>query len=131
MISKQTSFNSNWLTDTEFKCWVGKDPNNVNQARCVICGGGAFYLGNMGKQPLISHAKGKKHTEKLALVTRIKKENTMMSHLVKVERTTSAATSSSEGSNQTVSTNKEILVPEETVSQMLEIPPPPTEQPST
>jgi len=54
-MSKQTLFNDCWLKDPEFSSWVGKNSKNENKARCLICGGGSFTLGNMGKQALRSH----------------------------------------------------------------------------
>ena len=58
-MSKLTNFNDSWLLDPVFSLWLGKD-KDINKARCILCGGGSFALGNMGKQALISHAKEKK-----------------------------------------------------------------------
>jgi len=86
-MSKQTLFNDNWLLDSQFKEWIGKDTKNLNKARCMICGGGSFALGNMGKQALGSHAKGKKHCGKVSFMSKNKSEQNVMSLFAKVETT--------------------------------------------
>ena len=61
----KTFFNPAWLQETEFKSWIEKDENNLLRARCRVCCT-HIELSNMGLQALRSHAKGKKHRDKLA-----------------------------------------------------------------
>ena len=73
-MSKGTKFNSEWLKDPEFSSWVGVDPILNTKVRCILCGV-RFELGNMGRQALISHAKGKKHQLKVNITSKVKQEN--------------------------------------------------------
>ena len=90
-MSKQTNFNDSWLSDPVFSSWLGKD-KDTTKARCFLCGGGSFSLDNMGKQALISHAKGKKHQQKVKLSESVKKEqDTFGSFFVKSQPESVAA----------------------------------------
>lgn len=60
-MSKQTYFSPSWLTDPEFMKWLSKDPKSNQRVLCKACNGAVIQLGNMGKQALKMHAKGKKH----------------------------------------------------------------------
>ncbi|EDO42389.1 predicted protein [Nematostella vectensis] len=62
-MSKRTVFNNLWLQDPLFP-WVAQAQEST-KARCKMCSV-TFELGNMGKQALISHAKGKKHLRRVA-----------------------------------------------------------------
>ena len=61
---KKTSFNENWLTDSKYSSWVRKVSGDQYKAKRRVCQVD-FQLGNMGKQALTSHAKGKKHKSKI------------------------------------------------------------------
>ena len=63
MSKRSTSFNSNWLELDEFKPWLEKGIN-TRTARCSVCRQ-SFDVSNMGKSAVVSHAKGKKHLEKI------------------------------------------------------------------
>ena len=89
-MSKQTNFNDSWLPDPVFSSWLGKD-KDTTKARCLLCGGGSFSLGNMGKQALISHAKGKKHQQKVKLSESVKKEQDTFGSFVKSQPESVAA----------------------------------------
>ena len=56
-----TYFDDQWLQMPEFKFWLIREDNN-NTAKCRICPipRNKIELSNMGKQPLKSHASGKK-----------------------------------------------------------------------
>ena len=55
----QTCFSKDWLTDPDFKNWLAD--TNDNAAACCKVSHKIFKLSNMGKQALISHARGKSH----------------------------------------------------------------------
>ena len=63
MSKRSTSFNSNRLELHEFKPWLEKGIN-TRMARCSVCRQ-SFDVSNMGKSAVVSHAKGKKHLEKI------------------------------------------------------------------
>ena len=71
-MSKSTKFNSEWLKEPQFSSWVGVDTNSNARARCILCGV-KIELGNMGRQALVSHSKGKKHVNKEQMTMKIKK----------------------------------------------------------
>ncbi|KAK2156673.1 hypothetical protein LSH36_207g01002 [Paralvinella palmiformis] len=60
-MSKKIVFNSEWLKDPLFISWAKRHPFDVNKAKCTLCDGQAFELGNMGRHTLTSHMNGKKH----------------------------------------------------------------------
>ena len=70
-MSRQTVFNSSWLSDKTFSMWLGKHPDSTKKARCLIWSK-AIELGNMGKQALKSHADGAKHKLKIQLMQKTK-----------------------------------------------------------
>ena len=94
-MSKSTKFNTEWLKDPQFSSWVGVDPNSNVRARCVLCGV-KVELGNMGRQALTSHSKGKKHLNKAQMSQKIKHESqSLTSFLVKPEPSGSDTTTES------------------------------------
>lgn len=64
-MSKSTKFNTEW---------IGVGPDSNVRARCVLCGV-KIELGNMGRQALISHSKGKKHMNNTEMSKKIKQES--------------------------------------------------------
>ena len=62
MAQAQTYFSACWLEEDAFKTWLSK-ATDKRQARCRLCKKD-FELFNMGKKALLSHAAGKKHSEK-------------------------------------------------------------------
>lgn len=58
------TFQDSWLIDPQFSSWIakGKTPNT---AICKVCNNKPIDLTSMGRTAVISHMKGKKHTEKL------------------------------------------------------------------
>lgn len=70
-MNKSTKFNSDWLRDPLFSSWIGVDPNSNVRACCLVCGV-KIELGNMGRQALTSHSKGKKHMNKIKMSMTIK-----------------------------------------------------------
>ena len=77
---KRTSFNSNWLHDPRFSAWIASAKSKT-KARCNTCAV-SFELGNMGRQALLSHARGKKHILKMGLTSSNKHQNTWSSYCV-------------------------------------------------
>ena len=63
MSKQSTSFNSNWLELDEFKPWLEKGID-TRTARCSACRQ-SFDVSSMGESAVVSHAKGKKHLEKI------------------------------------------------------------------
>ena len=63
MSLKKTLFNEDWLKDSQFSSWIARSIHK-DKARCKLCATD-FQLGNMGKQALLSHARGKKHRRSL------------------------------------------------------------------
>lgn len=72
-MSKQTSFNLQWLADPSFSQWVAKHPTNSHKAKCVPYGKN-IELGNMGRKALSSHAAGDKHKARLKSLLKGKQE---------------------------------------------------------
>ena len=72
-MSKVTRFSDTWLFDPAFSSWIAKDKIYLTKFRCCLCGG-RHSLGNMGRTALISHARGKKHTSRVVLSAKVKKE---------------------------------------------------------
>lgn len=72
-MSKQTSFNLQWLADPSFSQWVAKHPTNSHKAKCVPCGKN-IEQGNMGRKALSSHAAGDKHKARLKSLLKGKQE---------------------------------------------------------
>ena len=62
MTQVQTYFNDCWLEEDAFKSWLSKVVDE-KQARCRLCKKD-FKFSNMGKKTLLSHAAGKKHSER-------------------------------------------------------------------
>ena len=84
VMSKRTVFNPKWIWDPELSRWVSKHPTDPTKARCVLCGKD-IGLANMGKQALLSHAKGEKHKVKFNLTYKKKAEQqSVSSYLLKV-----------------------------------------------
>ena len=65
MSLKKTLFNEDWLKDSQFSSWIARSIHK-DKARCKLCATN-FQLGNMGKQALLSHARGKKHQKIIAV----------------------------------------------------------------
>lgn len=72
-MSKQSSFNLQWLADPSFSQWVAKHPTNSHKAKCVPCGKN-IELGNMGRKALSSHAAGDKLKARLKSLLKGKQE---------------------------------------------------------
>lgn len=113
-MSKQTTFNPKWLTETELSKWVAKHPTDSRKARCFLCGKD-IELGNMGKQALTSHAKGEKHKLKSMLAHQVKQEHqSVSSFFTKVTQpiaSTSRATPSVSTETDEATANLVIPVP--------------------
>ena len=62
MTQVQTFFNDCLLEEDAFKSWLSKAADK-KQARCRLYKKD-FELSNMGKKALLSHAAGKKHSER-------------------------------------------------------------------
>ena len=59
-----SQFQEDWLTDDRFKEWVKRAPNNSHKAYCMICAKSINVMSS-GCSALISHSKGKGHTDKM------------------------------------------------------------------
>lgn len=114
-MSKSTKFNTEWLKDPQFSSWVGVDPNSNTKARCILCGV-KFELGNMGRQALISHAKGKKHELKVNITCKVKQENKSLDMFV-VKHEASGTTHKEQGNKDSTVNIGQLVIP---------VPPPPT-----
>ena len=55
------SFNTIWLSNTNYKLWLKRE-EDPGRAGCKLCVR-SFDISNMGEAALVSHAKGKKHTD--------------------------------------------------------------------
>ena len=64
------SFQEDWLSKLEFKSWLRKVEKQSHKAYCVFCSK-TIDIGNGGSSALLSHQKGKGHTE----LVRAKTEN--------------------------------------------------------
>ena len=56
-------FQAKWLTDPELNCLVKRD-SNIHAAFCRFCNK-SIDLTTMGRTALVSHMKGRKHTDRL------------------------------------------------------------------
>ena len=65
MAKRCCSFNDDWLKEQEWSLWLERG-SNVKTAYCKLCNH-SFDVSNMGKSAVASHAKGKKHKEKISL----------------------------------------------------------------
>ena len=74
MSLKKTLFNEDWLKDSQFSSWIARSIHK-DKARCKLCATD-FQLGNMGKQALLSHARGKKHRKIIAVKVESQKAGT-------------------------------------------------------
>lgn len=74
MSSKKTMCNEDWLKDPQFSSWIARSIHK-DKARCKVCETD-FLLGNMGKQALVSHARGKKHQKIIAVKSESQKAGT-------------------------------------------------------
>ena len=72
-MSKVTRFSDTWLFDPASSSWIANDKNYLTKFRCCLCGG-RYELRNIGRIALISHARGKKHTSRVVLSAKVKKE---------------------------------------------------------
>ena len=95
-MSKVTKFNTEWLKDPLFSSWVGVDPSSNTRARCILCGV-KFELGNMGRQALISHSKGKKHELKVNITDKVKQENKSLDMFMVKQEASGTATADEKG----------------------------------
>lgn len=59
-MSKQTTFQPDWVNDPLFAPWLEKVPQNPKVAKCKICCK-IFNLSNMGRRAVTSHMNGDKH----------------------------------------------------------------------
>ena len=74
MSLKKTLFNEDCLKDSQFSSWIARSIHK-DKARCKLCATD-FQLGNMGKQALLSHARGKKHQKIIAVKVESQKAGT-------------------------------------------------------
>ena len=74
MSSRKTLFNETWLSEAQLSSWLARS-NHSNKGHRKICGV-TFEIGNMERQALLSHARGKKHQSKVALKFGSKKAGT-------------------------------------------------------
>jgi len=135
-MSKITRFSDQWLSNPLFASWLGKDVQSLQRFRCCLCGG-TYELGNMGKQALFSHMRGKKHDLKVQLSVKAKKEQPTLTarHFLPlttksndtVSSTSAPSTSGSKKVSQTATKNDDS---HDTVDfQELRVPsPPPVEE---
>ena len=72
-MSRQTTCNPAWLQEYLFNPWLASVETDKHKARCTVCGIN-LELSNMQKQALISHSKGKKHIDKMKLLSGVKHE---------------------------------------------------------
>ena len=72
-MSRQTTFNPAWLQEDLFNPWLAGVETDKCKAKCTVCGIN-LELSDMGKQALISHSKGKKHIDKMKLLSGAKHE---------------------------------------------------------
>ena len=126
MSLKKTLFNEDWLKDSQFSSWIARSIHK-DKARCKLCAT-HFQLGNMGKQALLSHARGKKHQKIIAVKVESQKAGTGLHNFlvprspkenrsVDIQETSTRNTDSPECSNSSPS------------SENLTVPPPPREPP--
>ena len=126
MSSKKTLFNEDWFKDPQFSSWIARSIHK-DKARCKVCAT-AFLLGNMGKQALLSHARGKKHQKIIAVKSESQKAGTGLhnflvprspkeSRSVDIQESSTRNNDSPECSNPSPS------------SENLTVPPPPGEPP--
>ena len=73
-----SQFQEDWFTDDRFKDWVKRVPSNSCKAYCIICSK-SIDVTSSGSSALMSHAKGKCHTDKVEKRSR----NVIGSFLVK------------------------------------------------
>lgn len=69
MFNKQCLFNKLWLDSKvfpEFSGWLDLVVNDANSAFCKVCIK-SFKLSNMGKQAVVSHAKGPTHVKNMKI----------------------------------------------------------------
>ena len=59
-------FNDNLLVKAAYKSWL-KRSSNVDKAFCTVCGKD-FSISAMGESAVSTHAKGKKHVDRLDMV---------------------------------------------------------------
>lgn len=65
---RKQKFNESWLLLDEFKGWLQAIPSDSYSCRCVSCDCSL----TCGKSELIKHSKGKKHVQKLKLISKNK-----------------------------------------------------------
>ena len=128
MSLKKTLFNEDWLKDSQFSSWIARSIHK-DKARCKLCATD-FQLGNMGKQALLSHARGKKHQKIIAVKVESQKAGTGLHNFlvprspkenrsVDIQETSTRNTDSPECSNSSP------------CSENLTVPPPPREPQET
>lgn len=66
---KKTTFNEKWLLDPAFSSWLRRVEKDPYSAYCSTCCT-SFALSNMGKQSVISHMRGRKHTSAVSIRTK-------------------------------------------------------------
>ena len=128
MSLKKTLFNEDCLKDSQFSSWIARS-SHKDKARCKLCATNV-QLGNMGKQALLSHARGKKHQKIIAVKVESQKAGTELHNFlvprspkenrsVDIQETSRGNTDSPECSNSSPS------------SENLTVPPPPREPQET
>lgn len=60
--SKRSTFNNQWLNDSQFSPWLKECEKDKFAFYCTMCKKTAL-LSNMGRQALTSHMKGSKHEQ--------------------------------------------------------------------
>ena len=58
-----SSFQEEWYTNKKYKLWISKSSNSAG-ARCTLCKKD-IDISTMGSSALHSHAKGKKHVDRV------------------------------------------------------------------
>ena len=80
--NRLTKFNGLWLKDPLFESWIAEAPDKTGKALCKLCRAD-FELGNMGKQALVSHDKGKKHQKRASQLEKVKTETKSITEFCK------------------------------------------------
>ena len=79
---KVTKFDVLWLKDPLFESWIAGVPDKTWKALCKLCQA-EFELGNMEKQALVRHAKGKKHQKRASQLEKVKTETKSITEFCK------------------------------------------------
>lgn len=90
-------FQAKWLTDPELNRWMEKDSSNIHAAFCRFCNK-SIDITTMGRTVLVSHMKGKKHTDRIKQASSLSQGQ--IETYVTFGATASAATSTSESQSR-------------------------------